>query len=166
MVSGRHGERLVSLKGFEPNYRMLVEAMSEGAATLSRKGVVLYCNRGFAQLISRPPAKVIGIALQSLVAERERDRFDTLLADAWQAVAKGEFSLHCTGGNPIPVHLSLNRLRGFSGQALGMVITDLREQKKQAGRGNQTGRRDASAHFRTHTFSTRGGTTPDCARIA
>ena len=133
MVSGRHGERLVSLKGFEPNYRMLVEAMSEGAATLSRKGVVLYCNRGFAQLISRPPGKVIGIALQSLVAERERDRFDTLLAGAWKTVAMGEFSLHCTGSNPIPVHLSLNRLRGFSGQALGMVITDLREQKsKQA----------------------------------
>ena len=34
MVSGRRGEQVVSLKGGEPAYRMLVEAMSEGAATL------------------------------------------------------------------------------------------------------------------------------------
>jgi PAS domain S-box-containing protein len=133
MVSGRHGEQLVSLKGGEPNYRMLVEAMSEGAATLSRNGVLLYCNRRFAELMSRPPGKVIGIAMQSLVAERERDRFETLLTDAWKAVAKGEFSLRCKDGNLVPVYLSLNRLRGFKGEALGMVITDLREQKsKQA----------------------------------
>ena len=37
MVSGRRGEQVVSLKGGEPAYRMLVEAMSEGAATLSRE---------------------------------------------------------------------------------------------------------------------------------
>src|SRR5208337_3843719 len=32
MDSGRRGEQVVSLKGGEPAYRMLVEAMSEGAA--------------------------------------------------------------------------------------------------------------------------------------
>ena len=69
MVSGRRGEQVVSLKGGEPAYRMLVEAMSEGAATLSRNGAVLYCNRRFAELMRRPPGKIIGIAVQSLVAE-------------------------------------------------------------------------------------------------
>jgi PAS domain S-box-containing protein len=133
MISGRNGERVVSLKGGEPNYRLLVEAMSEGAATLSRRGMVLYCNRGFADLISMPPGKVVGLALQSLVAEGERDRFETLLTNAWKSVAKAEFCLRCTDGNLLPVHLSLNRLRGFKGEVLGMVITDLREQKsKQA----------------------------------
>ena len=57
MVSGRRGEQVVSLKGGEPAYRMLVEAMSEGAATLSRNGAVLYCNRRFAELIRRPTGK-------------------------------------------------------------------------------------------------------------
>jgi PAS domain S-box-containing protein len=131
MVSGRHGERVVPLKGGEPNYRMLVEAMSEGAATLSRNGVVLYCNRRFAGLMGRPLAKMFGIALQSLVAETERDRFETLLSDARRAVVKGEFSLLRTDGNLIPVYLSLNRLRGYKGEALGMVITDLSQQKRK-----------------------------------
>ena len=57
MVSGRHGEQVVSLKGGEPNYRMLVEAMSEGAATLSRDGAVLYCNRRFAEMMRRPTSE-------------------------------------------------------------------------------------------------------------
>ena len=133
MVSGRRGEQLVSLKGGEPAYRMLVEAMSEGAATLSRNGAVLYCNRRFAELVRRPAGKVIGIAVQLLVAETERGRFETLLAEAQKAVAKGEFNLRCKDGSLVPVYLSLNRFRGYNGQALGMVITDLSEQKlKQA----------------------------------
>ncbi|MGA8728304.1 MAG: ATP-binding protein [Terracidiphilus sp.] len=135
MVSDRHGERVVSLKGGEPNYRMLVEAMSEGAVTLSRNGVILYCNHRFAKLMTKPPRKVVGSALQSLVAENERDRFETLLFDARKAVAKGEFSLRRTDGKLVPVYLSLDRLRGYKGLALGMVITDLSEQKRKQAEG-------------------------------
>jgi PAS domain S-box-containing protein len=131
MVRGRRGAQMVSLQGGEPAYRMLVEAMSEGAATLSRDGAVLYCNRRFVEMIRRPPGKIIGIAVQSLLAETGRDRFQTLLADARKAVAKGEFNLRCADGSLLPVYLSLNRLRGFKGQALGMVITDLSEQKRK-----------------------------------
>ena len=131
MVSGRRGEQVVSLKGGEPAYRMLVEAMSEGAATLSRDGAVLYCNGRFAELIGMPPAKIIGITVQLLVAETERDRFEALLAEAQKAVAKGEFNLLCADGSLVPVYLSLNRFRGYKGQALGMVITDLSEQKRK-----------------------------------
>jgi len=131
MVSGRHGKKAVPLKGGEPNYRMLVEAMSESAATLSRNGVVLYCNRRFAELMSKPLGKMFGIALQSLVAETERDRFGALLSEARKAVVKGEFSLRRTNGDLVPVYLSLNQLRGYKGQALGMVITDLSEQKRR-----------------------------------
>jgi two-component system sensor histidine kinase UhpB len=131
MVSGRRGEQVVSLKGGEPAYRMLVEAMSEGAATLSRNGAVLYCNRRFAELMSRPQEKIIGIAVQSLVAKTERDRFESLLAKAQKAVAKGEFTLRCRDGSVVPVNLSLNQFRGYKGHALGMVITDLSEQKRR-----------------------------------
>ncbi|MGD0156467.1 MAG: histidine kinase [Terracidiphilus sp.] len=121
---------MVSLKGGEPNYRMLVEAMSEGAATLSRNGAVLYCNGRIAELIGKTTGRAIGIPFQSLVAETEQDRFETLLSDARKAGAKGEFSLRCTDGSLIPVYLSLNPLRGFKGEALGLVITDLSEQKR------------------------------------
>jgi PAS domain S-box-containing protein len=131
MVSGHRGEQVVSLKGGEPAYRMLVEAMGEGAATLSRNGTVLYCNRRFAELLSRPQEKIIGIAVQLLVAKTERDRFEAFLAEAQKAIAKGEFNLRSRDGSLVPVHLSLNRFRGYKGHALGMVITDLSEQKRK-----------------------------------
>ncbi len=129
---------MVSLKGGEPAYHLLVEAMSEGAATLSRDGALLYCNRRFAELICMPQRRIIGIAIQSLVAETERDRCEALLAEAQQALAKGEFNLRCPDGSLVPVYLSLNRFRGYKGQVLGLVITDLSEQKvKQAEEINQ-----------------------------
>jgi PAS domain S-box-containing protein len=131
MVSDRRGEKVVSLKGGEPSYRMLVEAMSEGAATLSRNGAVLYCNRRFAELIRRPPGKIAGIAVQSLVAETERGQFETLLAKAQKGGAKGEFNLRSTDGSLVPVYLSLNQFHGYKGTALGMVVTDLSEQKRK-----------------------------------
>ena len=131
MVSGRRGEQVVSLKGGDPAYRMLVEAMSEGAATLSRDGAVLYCNRRLAELIRRPPGKVVGMAVELLVAETERGRLNTLLAEAHKAVAKGEFNLRCRDGSLVPVYVSLNKLPGYEGHALGMVVTDLSEQKRK-----------------------------------
>lgn len=130
MVFGRRGGQVVTLKGGEPAYRMLVEAMSEGAATLSSDGAVLYSNRKFAEMIRTPPDKVVGIAVQSLVEEKERDRFEAFLATAHRGVAKGEFNLRSSNGSLVPVHLSLNRFRGYEGNALGMVVTDLSEQKR------------------------------------
>jgi PAS domain S-box-containing protein len=131
MVFGRRGEQVVTLKGGEPAYRMLVEAMSEGAATLSSEGAVLYSNRKFAEMIRRPPGKVAGITVHSLVEEKERDRFGTLLATAQKEVVKGEFTLRSSDGRLVPVHLSLNKFRGYEGHALGMVVTDLSEQKRK-----------------------------------
>jgi PAS domain S-box-containing protein len=131
MVSGRRGGQVVALKGGEPAYRMLVEAMGEGAATLSRNGTLLYCNRRFAELVRRPREKMIGIAVQSLVAKAERDRFEAFLGEAQKAVVKGEFNLRFRDGSLLPVHLSLNRFPGYKGHALGMVITDLSEQKRK-----------------------------------
>lgn len=131
MVSGRRGTKVVSLKGGEPAYRLLVEAMSEGAATLSPNGALLYCNRSFAELIRRPRARLIGVELRSLVAQPERDRLDAILAEAQRAATKGGVNLRCRDGTLIPVQVSVDRLRPYHGQALGMVVTDLSDQKRQ-----------------------------------
>ena len=63
---------MVTLKGGELAYRMLVEAMGEGAATLSSDGAVLYSNRKFAEMIRRPSGRVAWIANQALVFKAER----------------------------------------------------------------------------------------------
>ncbi len=40
-------EVVFTLKGAEPPYRVFVEAMNEGAATLDAGGAILYCNNRF-----------------------------------------------------------------------------------------------------------------------
>ncbi len=131
VVFGRHGAKVVTLKGGESAYRMLVEAMSEGAATVSIDGVILYCNRSFGGLTGHPPAKLISMTLHTLVHEACRGRLDEILRAARKRPVKGEFLLQTRSGNPVPVHLSFSRLHGYRGQVLGMVVTDLTDQRQK-----------------------------------
>ena len=130
LFAGRKPQ-IVTLQGGESAYHLLVEAMSEGAATLSVDGVILYCNRRFSELLGRPSAKVLGTALHTLVDKPYRETIPAFLKSARKKAAKGEFVLRSTAGLLIPVHLSLSPLRGYRGQALGMVITDLTEQREK-----------------------------------
>ncbi|NIO00054.1 MAG: hybrid sensor histidine kinase/response regulator, partial [Anaerolineae bacterium] len=45
IVSGPQGEQVYTLKGADHTYRLLIEQMKEGAATLAAEGTILYCNR-------------------------------------------------------------------------------------------------------------------------
>src|SRR4051794_14543532 len=60
VIQGPFGEQIFTLRGAEQAYRVLVEAMNEGAATLDRSGIVLYCNNRFATMIATPLEKVLG----------------------------------------------------------------------------------------------------------
>jgi len=131
VVFGRNGAQVVTLKGGESAYRLLVEAMSEGAATVSSDGALLYCNRRFAELVGRPAAKLIGNDIQSLLHQTERERLGAFLRVARKRAAKSEFVLRAARGKLVPVQLSVSRLEGYRGQALGMVVTDLTEQRRK-----------------------------------
>lgn len=129
VVFGRRGAQVVTLQGGETAYRLLVDAMSEGAATVSSEGAVLYCNRRFAELVGRPAAKLVGAEIHSLIDDSERTRLGSFLGAARRQVVKQEFTLRNRRGHSIPVYLSLSPLRGYRGQAFGMVVTDLTEQR-------------------------------------
>src|SRR5215475_4844103 len=60
VVSGADGDRVYTLQGAEHPYRVLVEAMNEGAATLDRSGVVLYCNSRFGEILGIRLEKLLG----------------------------------------------------------------------------------------------------------
>jgi len=131
VVYGNRGARLVTLRGGESAYRTLVEAMSEGAATVSGDGVILYCNRRFAELVDRPASDLVGLSLQSLIDEGQTTGLRKMLRSARTQPVKGEFTLRRRRGDRVPVHLSVSKLEGYRGHALGMVVTDLTEQKRK-----------------------------------
>ena len=131
VVSGERGARVVTLKGGESAYRLLVEAISEGAGTISSDGVVLYCNRRLAEMIGKPATKVIGTMLEDLVHEPRHNGIEQFLQAARKQPVKAEFRLRTKSGRLAPVQLSLNPLNGYRGKALGMVITDLTDQRRR-----------------------------------
>ena len=62
-------DQIFTLKGADQTYRLMVEEMHEGAATLSDDGVVLYCNPFLAALLDVPVETVVGAPLSDFLDE-------------------------------------------------------------------------------------------------
>src|SRR5690349_5120895 len=60
VISGPRGDQIFTLKTADHPYRVLVEAINEGAATLLGDGTILYCNARFAEMLRRPLPEVLG----------------------------------------------------------------------------------------------------------
>lgn len=131
LVSSASGDRMVTLPGTETGYRVLVEAMSEGAVTISRDATILYCNRGFANILERPLESLIGASFATLVSASDHARFAALLTLGEGAPARAEVALLDSLSREIPAFLSVNPFEEHGSSALCMVVTDLREQKRQ-----------------------------------
>lgn len=72
VVEGAGGPQIFTLEGATQSYRVLVESMNEGAATVAEDGIALYCNRRFAGMLAEPLQKVMGSSVREHVAERSR----------------------------------------------------------------------------------------------
>ena len=79
VVSGPIGDQVFTLQGAEHPYRILVETIDEGAATLSDDGTVLYSNRSFAAIFDVPLEKFIGAPIESFVSGEDLQDLRALL---------------------------------------------------------------------------------------
>jgi PAS domain-containing protein len=66
------GKLIFTLDSADQAYRVLVETMNEGTATLAFDGTILYCNRRFAELLSMPIHTIIGTSIYQFIALRAR----------------------------------------------------------------------------------------------
>src|SRR4030042_7160626 len=80
MVAGTKGEQVYSISSAETPYRTFVEEMNEGAATLSRKGLIIYCNQKFAEFVHEPIDRVIGSYFKRFIVPEDKSKFDKLFA--------------------------------------------------------------------------------------
>lgn len=130
VVSSPGGDRLYTLAGAEHAYRVFVEAINEGAATVAADGTILYCNRCFAEMLRRPLDDLIGSSVLDLLPASERKAFEALLRQAVEGSGKSETSLLAGHGELIPVYISLRSFEESGSRAVAMVVTDLSEQKR------------------------------------
>src|SRR5579872_4052166 len=79
VISEPEGDRVFTLQGADHPYRVMVETIHEGAATLAADGLVLYANRRLAAMVNIPLEKLIGSKLHDIVQALECPTLDELL---------------------------------------------------------------------------------------
>ncbi|HLH55145.1 MAG TPA: PAS domain S-box protein, partial [Verrucomicrobiae bacterium] len=129
VVSGPDGDQVYSLDSPEHSYRVIVEAMSEGAVTLTWDGTMVYCNRSFAALLKIRPEEAIGTSMDSLVQPADLPKYKILISRGQAGSRKGEIRLQTRNGSIVPVSFSVSPLQASASSNLCAIITDLTEQK-------------------------------------
>jgi PAS domain S-box-containing protein len=114
------------------SYRLIVEAMSEGAATVSTSGVVLDANPRLGSMTGQNASELIGTPVLDLIAEAHRPAFARLLDVAVGESARGEVDLTGSGGTTVPVLLAVSAF-DLDGMLLRcLVLTDLTAQRAES----------------------------------
>src|ERR1700677_1068312 len=103
VVDGPKGCQIFTLQSPEEPYRILAEGMSEGAATLTTEGTILFCSRQLAEMAGRPAERLVNSSFLSLLREQERPRFPELMSCALKNNARAESHLRRTDGSILPV---------------------------------------------------------------
>src|SRR5580692_10286177 len=111
------------------SYRLIVEAMNEGAATVSTSWVILAANPRLGSMTGRDAAELIGTPVLDLTTEAHRATFARLLDVAVGESARGEVDLTGSDGTAVPVQLAVS---GFDLDGMlvrCLVLTDLTAQR-------------------------------------
>jgi two-component system cell cycle sensor histidine kinase/response regulator CckA len=127
---GGSGRRVFTLSTADRPYRIFVENMHDGAATLSSGGLILYANRRLAQLLSCPRETLVGSSLARFlagggpIAPKQLKGPDGLGATL-------ELELLDDNGDAVPVLVGASPLDVDGDQLTCLTFTDLRAQKAQ-----------------------------------
>lgn len=122
-------EQVYALATADRSYRLIVEAMNEGAATVSTRGVILDANPRLGSMTGQNASELIGTPVLDLIPAASRPAFARLLDVGAGDSARGEADLTGSGGTTVPVLLAVS---GFDldGMLLRcLVLTDLTAQR-------------------------------------
>jgi PAS domain S-box-containing protein len=122
-------EHVLTLVTPDHPYRLLVERMTQAAATLTTQGTILSCNHHFAELLGRSPEALLGQSAVELVAASSRPLFEALLREGQTGSSRGQVPVERQDGTIAEAYLGVSAVReGAAG--LCLVVTDLSEQKR------------------------------------
>jgi PAS domain S-box-containing protein len=127
VITREDGTQVVTLSDAEFPYRLMVEAINEGAVTLIPDGTIFYVNPCFARMVQIEGSKLIGVRFHELVSPEQQERFDWIFKQATHTGTRGEFLLQTTQGDSLPVQLSLQRLGTEGSIGTSIIATDITE---------------------------------------
>ena len=136
MVTGKNGEQVYSVSSAETPYRTFIEQMSEGAVTITKEGVILYCNPRFAEIVKAPYERVIGSSIKRYITPDDNSKLVNFLT---QLNKKKHdviiVSLNKTNYLRLSIHLLPPYLQG---ENYILIATDISDLKKKEYELNET----------------------------
>jgi PAS domain S-box-containing protein len=121
------GGQVFTLQGAEHPYRVLVETMNEGAATLDPDGTVLYANASFAGILGALLEDIIGTPLQKHFTLPEQEKLEALIGNGLQRETRGEVRIARSESQWRLVRLSLSPVHDFGIRTICVIATDMTE---------------------------------------
>ena len=149
VVEGDHGEQVLTLQGTDHPYRVLVETINDGVATLDADGTILYANSRFAAILRIPSANFVGSRLQSHVSASDRETLHELIVQGAESNTQGEIKLNAAEGRARVVRLALTPVKDSVRQNICVVATELTElvEANEALRSNEESLQQLSARL-------------------
>ena len=89
--------KVLMLEGADQSYRVLVEAVHDGTATLDSAGSILYANKRFAEILGVPVERLVGTSLQHHVSTSKRGKLKKLIREVLRANREGKAVLKSSG---------------------------------------------------------------------
>jgi diguanylate cyclase (GGDEF)-like protein/PAS domain S-box-containing protein len=107
-------EQVYTLSSADRPYRNFVESMSDGAATVSEYGIVLYANQALSDLVESPCEQIVGEPLVQLVTPNSREALVGISKDTGPI----DLTLQAKNGRAVPVRVSCSAPFRVNGRSI------------------------------------------------
>lgn len=124
-VISKNGKELHSSNGRSEQYKIIVDALNEGALVLNKEGAILFCNERFCEMTGKNQKILKGTLFSELIHAEEKEGFSRFFRDGFETSRVARFYLICKNKTIIPVQISVKRIKEAGTKVLSMVVTDL-----------------------------------------
>lgn len=130
VLGAPENEQVYTLTNADRPYRVIVERMGEGAATVSESGVILFANPRLAEFIGIERDRLVGHAITDYVDADQQVVLRGLLQTVATETRRAELRIAATDGVLTPVLVAATALNLEGVLVRCLVFTDLTMQKQ------------------------------------
>lgn len=119
--------KIYTMDGADRLYRILVEEMWQGVATITQDSTIYYSNARLSELLDISMEQMIGTKLKDFICPDDIILFNFILNNGLKTTGQGELRIETRNDTLIPVLISIKTITDLNGAYV--VITDMSEQK-------------------------------------
>jgi PAS domain S-box-containing protein len=122
-------EQIYTLTSADRPYRVIVESMGEGAATVSERGIILFANSQLARFLGVEADTMVGRDLADYAGTGQQSALTTLLASSSTETRRAEVVVTGADGAEVPFLVAATDIDLEGVLVRCLVLTDLTMQK-------------------------------------